>query len=213
MSARIGVAIQAHTDRRLHVSRMEQRLQAQCPLDIVLLGPVWATGLPWKTNREAWERILMSGVQYGLVIQDDLIMCEDFLSVVSQSATLANEKTALGFFVKDPWLVHAKSFGHWLESPILCGPAMLMRTDLVAQGINWIESQHWRPPKDSRDDHRWNLFFKKHHIRLLVADPQPLQHIGHFQDGGIGSTLNSRKDQTTSRFCGEHVYLADLDWS
>ncbi len=191
---------------------MELRIHAQAPPEVVYLGATWAEGLPWTTNKAAWERIFAAGVRHGLVLQDDLIMCQDFMAVVAATARFADAETAIGYFVKDPYLSGAPFVGpHWVEPSVLSGPAMLMRTDLAVRGVQWIESRSWPPPEGARDSHRWNRFFATHDVRRLSTRPQLLQHVGHDEAGGIGSIMNN-PTQTTSFFAGEDARVVDLPW-
>jgi hypothetical protein len=174
----------------------------------------------WDTRRRATEAAAERGQDWTLVLQDDVLICRDFLSTVEQAlatvpggcvvhlAVLGSRSTGLAEEARHA-LARADVEGvPWVWSRVLLwGLAVAVPTVTVAEMLTWCA--RW---SGTGDDVRIGQFYARRRWSVLYPRPSLVDH-------APGPSLIQRGDpdnstgRTAYRFIGEQTSGLGLQWA
>lgn len=157
----LSCAIMAHPDRKPYVDELLLQLNSAVPISWDGAGEPSAIGEQrWKVGREAWQ-MFASGADWHVVLQDDAIVCDDFLAGfakalehVPEQALVASAYCGAKRPGQIPFTRIAKTARNdgasWLRSmQVWWGVAIAARTETIEPMLEWCDTKIGSP-YDSR---------------------------------------------------------------
>ena len=164
---------------------------------------------PQVTSRRAWlSAYRHSRSTHHLVLQDDAVLCKDFLLGVA-SAIEYNPRAAISLYANRRNVETAKEMGiSWASfRDGLWGVAVVIPTDWISTYMAWAKANI--PPVYPHDDRRLGLWLWEHDLPALGTVPSLVEH-----GGWNSSTLGHSQAHSRARwFIGEDVSALSVDWS
>lgn len=171
----LSVAIMAHPSRMKFIGDLKKQLKdAKVHLD-------QGMGV-WDTGARAWRSYNHDAV-WHLVIQDDAILCADFISKASAALSAADAVRPVSFYLGDvrphpeivePALDMVREIGlPWLEMEgPWWGVAIALPTALIPKMLEWCDAV----TETKRYDRRIAWYFAKQQIRCWYTCPSLVDH-------------------------------------
>lgn len=225
----VSTVIQHHKSRAEHLEKMLTRLGSNYG-DIQVVTDPGDNG-PWHTAKIAWATSPTTH-SHRLVLQDDVIFCQDFLAGVTRLAR-RRPGAVIGLYAQfgGKKLEEAIRAGeHWAQIPgKLAGPALLMPTKWALAFVRWHDA--WLPPysdasfwsdkmgcdtekklataKTCWADWRVRMFAQHHRLPIWFTVPSLVDHIGW--NTSINGHNNKRK--RAKFFLGEDKSALSVNWA
>jgi hypothetical protein len=122
-----------------------------------------------------------------LILQDDILPCEDFVQTVERIIELLPNECVTFFSNSDRILEAQKKGINWVTlKTFLMAQAYVMPTAMMTDFLNWTEA-HVKP-EIYFDDDRMAMYFFYHNKKVWATAPSLVEHIGW-----NGSTLTGYK--------------------
>jgi len=182
MSAALSVVVQSCPARKDLAEALLSRLAGMSAPGMDLLGIAWdetpGGGGPWGSGQRAWA---MASGERHLVIQDDAIVCQDFLGAALMLSRLAPH-AALTFCAFNGAVERARAAGkHWVRSGVgAYGQANLLKREDALGFVPWEagvpESERVRLKWNRSDDRRLSAYLKHLRVPILLPVPCLVQH-------------------------------------
>lgn len=173
----IDVRIMAHPSRQKNVERILSALSL--PEDIVSWDDREHGGDAMYVARKAWTQPIPEGCTHRLVLQDDVDVCDNFLSIAEKVAQ-NNTNQIVSFF-------HCEKYPddvRYIRTRMLWGCAVMMPVNHVILCWDYIEhipEQPWyRYAGDilRHDDNCIVAYAVENQIPMINTVPSLVQHIG-----------------------------------
>ncbi|MDQ2668628.1 MAG: hypothetical protein M3Z05_21920 [Gemmatimonadota bacterium] len=212
----ISVAITAVPSRAEHVAQLVAQLEAErqfhrdeFPLPVEVFTDTDKLGC-WGNARLAWARGAALGFDAHLVIQDDVVLSQDFLGGVAFLHAM-KPTFPMSFFRLAGVDAARRENRHWVfVTRFLMAQALLMPKD-VAQGfVPWADSYAGSPTGDywaHSCDGRQRDYFRALKLRVYQPVPSLVDH------RAIKSTLGNPSGRLAKWFIGVNESWRTVDWS
>lgn len=173
----IDIRIMAHPSRRKNVEQILTTLSMS--EDIVVWDNRENGGDAMYAASKAWTQPLPNNCTHRLVLQDDVVVCDNFLEIAEQVAE-KHTMQIVSFF-------HCEQYPNtvrYKHTNFLWGCAVMIPANLVPQCweyINQIPSFHWyKHVKDiiKHDDDCIVAWAVENNIPMVNTVPSLVQHIG-----------------------------------
>ncbi|MAF42997.1 MAG: hypothetical protein CMI54_02335 [Parcubacteria group bacterium] len=211
MSIKLTVGMlhaQFEASRRESVERMVKKIGVTNLrdhwADFEIFGDFYARGIWWNAKR-AWQWGASHRVNtHHMVIQDDLILCDNFAEAVVSVVGEVPDKMVSLFY--GPRKGFKDNSGRWgvAESP--WGQAIVMPKKMVQDFLAW-DAKNIKPTL-KYDDARIALFCVKNSIHCHVPFPNLVNHLD--DTSTVGNCRNGRR--VSIDFLGDRDHK-DFDWS
>lgn len=173
------VLIQAHPSRRALAEGLHECIGGEIVYDTNEDGP----RNPWGTYRRCLERGLEEGDDHFLIVQEDVIVCDNFVAAVERAVALRPENP-LAFFVPGKLAAHinviytARRDGiPWAELPLGSWVPVVASSWSRYLAENLIEwSQTNVPPQWRADDEICGRFLHWAGVPMLASVPSLVEH-------------------------------------
>ena len=200
----------AFADRRKHVEKIVEKISVkniqQKVVDFNIFSDWYQKGL-WFNARRSWMWCLSTKSTHHLVLQDDVIICNNFIDTIINCIKTYPD-SPLGLYANRKICEEAKLKDiRWVSIPDgVWGQAILLPRFLVEKFLNW-ERKHILP-NFKYDDTRIAMFLVENKINSMCPMPSLVDH-----EGAATSTLgHSNKNRRARWFEKDKNYL-DYDWS
>lgn len=166
----IEIAIVTHQRRYSDALDLAERLSATICMDDIGMGAA-------RNHERAWTWLKDSPEPWSLVLEDDAVVCTDFLNQASMALAHA-PSPIVSFYLGRGRPPHWQpkiarviaSESHWITSTeMLHGVATAVRTELIPDLLTWIEDQE--PVDEAISD-----FAQQNHFEISYANPSLVDH-------------------------------------
>lgn len=179
---RLSVVIMGHVNRQPHIDKLASKLRTQGiepGLSIDSQPPLrktterYETTL-WTNARSAWAGWHPDATHH-MVIQDDVLICRDFIQTMSYFAWLMSEAVICPYSERD-YILRARANNEaWaLNARGILGLCSMWPVDLLADAVGWIDAHF--DPEFRWDDARFNIYNLAHNRMTWVTAPSLIQH-------------------------------------
>lgn len=161
---------------------------------------------PWRTARRALISSYKAQATHHILLQDDVILCDDFVPAVKELIELRPD-AALSLFTPRPVVLDAKRRNtRWLRMPGGAWmQALVLPSPWIPEFIKWADTHV--PPTYPHDDHRLSLWIMEFHKPSYGVAPTLADH------GRLDSALGHTTRLYSKWFIGEKVSALSVDWS
>lgn len=213
---KVAVAIMAHRQREEWAELLAERVGCSVVYDEDESTASGDAERRWRTGYRAWHSLVSSGADWGVVLQDDALVCDEFvptlqtallhvpnMSVVSLYSSYKDhmpqiQKAALEAKEADKswFFLRSLAFGVGIAAPLKTVPRMLLWTNHPKMaGTNY--------------DYRIGVYYRDRlHYRAIHPIPSLVQHRDQGTLVGV-----SRGVRRATHFLGENKSGVLLDWS
>lgn len=220
---RLSFAFMAVPQRRSHVESVAERIRRQASGDERFAGvdvfyDVDRRGC-WHGWSSAWAAHRQwPGVTHHVVLQDDILVCDDFPQTMLALASARSDDWVSGFLPRKSVTQAVEQGCSWVRTTRFLWAQCVMAP--VEQGdacLAWV-SQHEQSQAASdwkiHDDVRIAAWLKTNKRPMFVAVPHPVQHIGDELEGGSVMKHNGKPELRRARaWLGEQGRGAARAWS
>lgn len=210
---RLSIAIMMHPSRHEHVERMIaalnfNRTEPEDSRMITVCTDLWEEGV-WTNGQKAWKsHNLDPTATHHLVLQDDLLVCRDFIAGAEAALAEIPDDAFCSFFAAYelrgevvPWRIDTVAWGQAIAAP----------ASLCDEWIDWC-SRHVRGEIRSYD-RRFSLYTVKNHRDVWHTQPSLVEHIGAYSSLlGTGGRVFGR-ERYAARFIGEDESALSIDFT
>jgi hypothetical protein len=168
----IDIKIMAHPSRRDNVLKICKQLNMD--ESIVVYDDRENGGDALYTARKAWLAPIKEGITHRLVLQDDVLLCDNFTNIVSDIINTLKEKVITLFNLIPVDLTKNKKCCY-RKYEVLSGAAIIMPVLYIQDCWNWID-KHCDDCK--HDDLMIAKYCKSHYIDMFTTIPCVVQHLG-----------------------------------
>jgi len=210
---RLSIAIM-HTpvfkERRNHIENIINQISVstiQQEVEDFKIFSDWYQKGAWYNARQCWMWGLSLKSTHHLVLQDDVILCGQFVKVIKKCIE-AYPEHPLGLYANRKICEEAKKKDiRWVQIPDgVWGQAIVLPQSMIADFLSW-EKKHIRPDF-KHDDSRLAMYLVEKKIPAMCPMPSLVDH-----EGAATSTLgHSNKNRRARWFEKDKNYL-DYDWS
>lgn len=177
-------------------------------------------GYVWGTAKRCWEALAEMDGSHALLLQEDILICQDFRATVEHCAELQPGK-ALGFYANRRPVDEARERGDsWVVIPDgVWGQATCFPTEWVSPMLEWVAtsdhySTHYRRrvcdfPPDRWDDRKTTAWLEYMGRPVYCTVPSLVQH----RKPSTSLVGNSNRNRVARWFIGEDVSGLSVDWS
>ena len=128
------------------------------------------------TAEKAWKQPIERGITHRLVLQDDVILCNDFLKVISK---IINDipDACISLYNGIPLDLRSDKGNPYIKVQEVCGCGIILPSKYIEDCWNWINSQ----PEENHcpcDDEMIRRYCASHSIKIYSTIPLTIQHIG-----------------------------------
>ena len=202
----LSVAIMAHPSRQAFVDEVSKSLDRDVPIVWDRCNDIWDTGRRALLHHDADS-------DFHLVLQDDTIVCRDFVASVERALESIPADAAASFYLGAHQnaaaplaLVHEMWDGHpysWMRArDMLWGPACVIPTARVADCVKLGDDRNVRSY-----DQRILTWTRRRQVDVYYSHPSLVDHrISPSLRGG-------RLHRQAREFVGAEASGLDLDWS
>lgn len=162
----------------------------------------------WNNAVRAWKAV-KSGASHHLVLQDDIVLCRNFLSTVERLCELRPSHPLTLFTMRKGTREAVEKDSHWVRVEYgVWGQATLLPTFMIPQMLRWND-KHIRPDFGLPDDARISLWMEHHRIPAFAPAPNIVEHLDD------SSTLGHRTPlpRKSRLFIGENTDGLSVDWT
>lgn len=166
----LDIKLMAHPSRAEHVQKMLNQLGL--PDSIVVWDDRPQGGDAMYTARKAWSLPLVENCAHRLVLQDDVLLCDNFISIVERiSQAHPNCAISLINFNKEIPPNYDIPY-HW--TTYLPGCAIMLPQQVISSFLNWTPTKEkWLP----HDDWCITDFCSHNRIQMICTKPSIVQHL------------------------------------
>ena len=199
---KLSVAIMAVPSRSDEVNRIVKKLGVRVPVfyDTDKKGP-------WFNAQRAWGSV-RSGASHHLVLQDDIVLCGNFMNTVEHLCSLRpNDILNLFSMRKDSFEAQAAGTS-WIRTDYgVWGQAIVMPVPFIPKMLRWSRTN--LKEEFPYDDSRITMWMESIKRSAYVPSPNIVDHI----DGE--STLGHKTPlpRKSRYFIGEDVDGMSVDWN
>lgn len=168
----IDIKIMAHSSRRDNVLKICKQLNMD--ESIVVYDDRENGGDALYTARKAWLTPIKEGITHRLVLQDDVLLCDNFLDIVSDVINTMKDKV-ISLFNLVPIELTKNKECCYRKFETLSGTAIIMPVVYIKNCWDWID-KHCGECK--HDDLMIAEYCKKHYIDMYTTIPSLVQHLG-----------------------------------
>lgn len=179
----IDIKIMAHPSRRDNVLKILKQLNME--ENIVIYDNREIGGDALYTARKAWLSPLPSDKTHRLVLQDDILLCDNFLNIVSDIINTMKDKVISLFNLVPIEMVKNKQCCY-MKYETLSGCAIIMPAIYIQECWRWIDDNSGGR---KQDDLLIADYCKKHNIDMFTTIPTIVQHLG---DTELQSLLSAK---------------------
>lgn len=167
---------------------------------------------PWDSWKSAWS-LKPEGTTHHIVLQDDILLCEDFPDTMHALAVARPLSPISGFLPRKSVDKAAQQNLHWVETKrFLWGQCLMMPVTMGDTALSWIkENEGSTPGWSHHDDVRLAAFFSHIGTPVFVAVPHPVEHIGD-QLGSVLKHYGPAGKRRGRAWLGENTPLSGLNW-
>lgn len=164
----------------------------------------------WETARRAWLASKRSSATHHLVLQDDALVCRDFLATVKECIEYF-PTFPISFFDMSKAVKEAVSRGsHWMQrSSLSSAVAIVMPSSEAVASIAWADANVL--PMVPHDDARLTMYFQHKGKPIIYTAPCLVEHVGDRSVSGHG-TLPGRR-RVASLVLDSGLSGLSVDWS
>lgn len=209
---RLSVAIMAHPSRSKNVYEMVNSLDLDNRSLTVQMDDM-EEGL-WPNARRAWLSYDLEA-DYHLVLQDDLLLCEDLLigTELAIKKLQPEPGACVSLFLGLKAIQYAVESGRtWVRSRIArSAQALILPTESVEDAIGWCDLN--TDPLCFTDDYRISMWMLARGHAMYYAAPCLVEHLGN--SSSLVGPVNRKDAETTRRagvFVGHGKSAFDVDW-
>jgi hypothetical protein len=167
-------------------------------------------GLWWNAKR-AWTRGHVLGGTHHLVLQDDILLCDDFVATAERALAALD---ARGLEVPVTFYANRKiceevsvAGGRWAKIGDGCwGQALCMPTSAIHDFLSWERKSI--VPEFRWDDSRWSIWCVERGRPAWATVPSLVEHVGS-EHSSVGNPKNTGRRARVLDLKGAHL----LDWS
>lgn len=164
------VRIMAHPSRRNHVLKILEWLGMD--EDIVIYDDRQVSGDAIYNAERAWKSKFTKSVTHRLVLQDDVLLCDDFLTHVSEIINNVPDKLISLFNMQEDKL---NKIGVYFFANNISGCGIIMPIEHIKPCWEYIHScQNYI----NKDDVMISRYFYHNNIQGITTIPPLIQHIG-----------------------------------
>lgn len=210
----LSVVVQTCAARRELGERLLAKLEATSVrgVDVVGMAVDEEMNGPWASAKLGWQ---MATGDYHLMLQDDVVLCRDFLDAAKMLTGMCHDR-AMSFYVATAAATQAREQGkHWVEMrAILAGQAIALPHAMVGDFLQWEadNAEEMLHVEGFWDDSRLQWFYRRMGIRALVPVPCLVQHNLDVKSQ-VGTATKVGKHLRRSRwFLGENHSPFSIDW-
>jgi hypothetical protein len=158
----------------------------------------------WWNAKRCWEYGLSTEATHHLLLQDDIVICKDFVTGVFEVVAAFPDKVISLYC--NPRKGFAESQARWGESEGPWGPAIVMNKALIREFLAW-EAVNVKP-EFKHDDWRLTMFCVNTKQTVKVPFPNLIDH-----DDGLKSIMGNswNKRRVSPDFMGERS-PHDFNW-
>jgi hypothetical protein len=200
--AKLSVAIMAVPSRSENVNKIIRKLGVRVPVfyDTERRGP-------WFNARRAWGSV-KSGATHHLVLQDDVLLCGNFIKTVEHLCSLRPDQI-LNLFSLRKIVAEAKDAEtSWVKATnLILAPAIVMPTPFIPRMLRWQDQN--LSSDYLHDDGRIQMWMEYEKRPAYIPAPNIVEHIDGKSEMGHHTPL-PRKSRW---FIGENVDGMSVDWS
>ncbi len=207
----LSVAIMAIPERMDNVAKMLTKLDSKGGRRIPTVVDRHHDGI-WQNARRAWLDYEPRATHH-LVLQDDLLLCDELLDGVEQALC----HVPLGDFVslfsqsKRAKDIYDTGKTSWIKAKDFGGVALVLPTEAIDKAIRW--SDRCLKPDLDKDDVRLFMWMQRADRWCWITSPSLVEHIGtgNSTRKGVSRTKIIRDSRGT--FIGENECATCIDWS
>jgi len=204
---RLSVKIMAHKKRERHIPHLLEQL------GLTDDDVIWDRKSDrWDTGRRAWEAVDQSA-DFGCVLQDDALVCRDFIAGTEKALTFLPEKALVSPYIGtrrpsasrvERAVNEARKTGvSWVRMPSLnWGVGIIAPTDIIDRMLPWCDKQTY--PNYDRRIGRYAIDVLG--IPTWCTWPSLVDH--RDDDSLVGHGQGRKAHQ----FIGEDTSALDIDW-
>lgn len=207
MSNKLDVKIMGVKKRAGLISTLLKRLNLDRSCVVLDDRGVGGGGDAWYNAKRAWLSPIPKGCTHRLVLQDDVVVCNDFLEICNKIITVFPDAIfALygGCWVKPEMRKNDSPYINYRGCGI-GGPAIIMPVEHIAKMIVWSDKVFGEDYK--HDDGRIGFYALCNGVQVLGTIPDLTDHLpvqtmirGH-----------NRKDRVSKSWIGEDIGYQDWD--
>ncbi len=164
----------------------------------------------WANARKCWLSYDPDAVAH-VVIQDDVLVCRDFISGVELVVDTLHEGAVFSLFSTALECASAKKRGeNWFTRTVgLRGVALGMPTNLIEGWLEWTDRnvESWL----KHDDCRLAMFCREMGIRVYLPVVSMVEHEGSIRS--VARSPRLKHEVRAGEFVGEERGCLDFDWS
>lgn len=214
---KVGAAIMAHAVRKTHAAALAESLDWKVPVVYdAVPTPSADPEQRWATARRTWRLLAADDTDYSVVLQDDAIVCQDFLAGLGAALDVVGPQGLVSPYtgtgrpsqanVKRA-LAHADAHGHaWMSTRSLnWGVAIAMPTSMVDRMLRWC----CHPARKGwNTDYRIGVWFRDViGWRTWYTVPSLVDH------DAIPSLVGHGDGRVAHRFLGTGNSALTVDWT
>lgn len=214
---RLSVVVMGHVRRAERMAALVQRLRgqgidpgrsidAQPPLRKTTER--YETSL-WPNARSAWTGWHPDATHH-IVIQDDVLICADFVQVMAYLAHLRPGAVISPYSEQDD-ILRARATGQsWvIHDRGLYGLCSMWPVEVLADAVGWIDAHF--APEFRWDDARFNVYCLAHERSVWVTAPSLVQH--GCPERRESLVAHGGDDRLSRWFIGEQGYGLEMGWT
>ena len=168
----IDIRIMAHPSRRENVLKVLEQLNMD--ESIVVYDDREYGGDALYTARKTWLSPVPLGTTHRLVLQDDVLLCDNFLSIICDIVNTLPDKV-LSLFNLIPYDLIKDRECCYKKYETLAGQAIIMPVIYIKECWQWIDANCG---ECKHDDIMISKYCKHHGIGLFTTIPPIVQHLG-----------------------------------
>ena len=197
-------------ERRLGVERIIEKIgphNIQSLLEDFNIIQDWKQKGVWATAKTCWVAGMLSKSTHHMIIQDDVIICNDFLPATLKCIETFSE-SPIGLYANRKICEEAREKDYrWVQIPDgVWGQGIILPKNLIQQFLEW-EHKHIKA-EFKFDDSRLAMFLVEKKIPVMCPMPSLIEH-----DGAERSIIGiSNKNKVARWYVANKSYL-DYNWA
>tara|TARA_R110000787_G_scaffold114837_1_gene224665 strand:- start:2446 stop:3129 length:684 start_codon:yes stop_codon:yes gene_type:complete len=200
--SRLSITIMAVPEREEWVRDLQRQIGQRVPVS-------WdhAKRGPWGAAEQAW-RTVKGGATHHLVLQDDAIVCRDFIRSC-EAALDAVPSAPVAFYANRKVIEEARAAGSsWAITKFMTwGVATCLPVWLIPKFLDWQKKNI--VPDLRSDDFRLNSFFEEYYYPVHCPAPSLVDH----RDGPSVAGNHPPMRRVARWFVGTDRSGTEIDWS
>jgi hypothetical protein len=189
--------------RRDELSALIRRL----PVNTVIMSDPERRGVWWNARR-CWEEGLKTSAEWIIVMNDDVLPCDDFLETAKRALATRSPRDPVCFYTNHKGATcEALADGGWYTTVDgLVGVACALHRTTVAEFLEWHDK--YKNERDYPDDARINLFAMATGRLIHTTVPSLVEHKLPGE-----SLVGNELDERRTAIVPPSATLATVDWT